>query len=92
MVATKISVKSIGGPFNLGPARNWSEEDVEFLVSQGASKNEVGYLQIPLDFIEGEVLLGIGQRQAQRETPPELFIGGRKLNRSRHRSFLESAE
>lgn len=92
MTAKKISVKDIGGPFNLGPARNWSEEDVEFLVSQGASKNEVGYLQIPLDLIKGEVLLGIGQRQAEGEAPPELFIGGRKLNRSKRRSFLESAE
>jgi hypothetical protein len=87
MTASKIDVKTIGHPFNLGMTKQWSEKDIEFLKSYGATINTVGFLHIPLDHIEGEVLLGIGQ--APPPGPPcELRIGGRLLKMGKKRSSV----
>lgn len=88
MTAVKIDVKSTGSPFNLGPARNWSAEDRSFLIAQGAFINEVGFLHIPLDFIDGEVLLGIGQRPPPGP-PCELRVGGSLLKMGKGKRRVE---
>ena len=83
MSAKKIDVKDTRGPFCLGRADKWSREDLAHLLQNGATVNKIGYLHIPLSRIEGEVLLGIGQKQSPGEDPPELFVGGRKINMGR---------
>jgi hypothetical protein len=81
---SRIDVKNTGGPFNLGPADKWSKSDIAFLVDQGGIINEVGYLHMPLDLIQGKVSLGIGQKGP----PPELWVGGRRLHTGKQ-PFIE---
>ncbi len=88
MVAQKINVKTTGGPFNLGKIYRWAKEDIEFLIACGAQINNVGFIHIPLANIEGEVLLGIGQK-APPGPPPVLKVGGRRIREQGNRKFLE---
>ncbi len=88
MTARKIDVKTTGGPFNLGQEDRWSKKDVEFLVACGAQINDVGFIHIPLANIEGEVLLGIGQK-APPGSPPILKVGGLRIIKRGYRKFLK---
>lgn len=81
-----LDVKKIGGPYNLGQVEQWSQKDLDFLISQGACVNKVDYVHIPLDNVSGTVPFGRTDK-----SKADLRIGGLKVNRGKgqRKSYLE---